>query len=203
MKMPPPTRMNSASSDPPNPKPMRMAVAEFWKIMMITVAPSRPRPTVYIPATPPLRKATLSAPGSEPALAAAAVRTLPRTARLIPMKPVRPDKKHPPMNASVRNSPDCAYDSASVPFGSTTLVEVTKTMAATGMTMMAIVLNCRRRYAIAPTWIDLAISIIVGVPSSAARTPWRSTKPITMARMAVAAETTSQAHSPPARLKTW
>src|SRR2546430_2238579 len=85
------------------------------------------------------------ADGREPAWAAAAVRTLPRTAGLIPMKRVRPDKKHPPTNASVRNSPDCANDSASLPFGSITLVDVTKTMAATGMTMMAIVLNCRRR----------------------------------------------------------
>ena len=91
VKMPPPTRRNSASSEPPKPKPMRIAEAVFWKIMMMTVAPSRPRPTVNMPATPPVRNATLSAAGSEPDLAAAAVRTLPRTARLMPMKPVRPD----------------------------------------------------------------------------------------------------------------
>ena len=63
--------------------------------MMMTVAPSRPRPTVNMPATPPVRNATLSAPGSEPVRAAAAVRTLPRTARLMPMKPVRPDMNAP------------------------------------------------------------------------------------------------------------
>ena len=45
---------------------------------MITVAPSRPRPTVNMPATPPVRNATLRASGSELRLAAAAVRTLPR-----------------------------------------------------------------------------------------------------------------------------
>ena len=35
----------------------------FWKIMMMTVAPSRPRPTVNMPATPPVRNATSSARG--------------------------------------------------------------------------------------------------------------------------------------------
>ena len=87
----------------------------FWKIMMITVAPSRPRPTVNMPATPPVRNATLSALGIEPDFAAAAVRTLPRTARLMPMNPVRPDKKHPSTNASVRHVPDSANESASMP----------------------------------------------------------------------------------------
>ena len=38
----------------------------------------------------------------EPRFAAAAVRTLPRTARLIPMKPVRPERKAPAMKAMVR-----------------------------------------------------------------------------------------------------
>ena len=102
VKMPPPTRMNSASSEPPNPKPMRIADDVFWKIMMMIVAPSRPRPTVYMPATPPVRNATLSAAGSEPVRAAAAVRTLPRTARLMPMKPVSPERNAPARNASVR-----------------------------------------------------------------------------------------------------
>ena len=68
VKMPPPTRRNSASSEPPKPNPMRIADAVFWKIMMMIVAPSRPRPTVNMPATPPVRNATLSAAGSEPEL---------------------------------------------------------------------------------------------------------------------------------------
>ena len=105
VKMPPPTRRNSASSEPPKPNPMRIADAVFWKIMMINVAPRRPRPTVNMPATPPVRNATLSAAGSEPERAAAAVRTLPRTARLMPMNPVRPESRQPAMNARVRNSP--------------------------------------------------------------------------------------------------
>ena len=41
--------------------------AVFWKIMMMKVAPSRPRPTVNMPATPPVRKATLRAAGQRTA----------------------------------------------------------------------------------------------------------------------------------------
>ena len=66
VKMPPPTRRNSASNEPPKPKPMRIAVLVFWKTMMISVAPSRPRPTVNMPATPPVRKATVRALGMLP-----------------------------------------------------------------------------------------------------------------------------------------
>ena len=55
--------------------------------------------------------------------------------------------------------------------GFTTSVEVTNTTMASGIRITAIVLNWRRRYAIAPSWIAEAISIIVGVPWSAARTP--------------------------------
>ena len=81
VKMPPPTRMNSASSEAPKAKPISTAVAEFWKIMTMAVAPSRPRPTQSMPVTAPVRKATFSAPAILPPLAAAAaVRTLPRTA---------------------------------------------------------------------------------------------------------------------------
>ena len=60
-------------------------MAVFWKIMMISVAPSRPRPTVNMPATPPVRKATVRALGMLPVKAAAAVRTFPRVARVMPM----------------------------------------------------------------------------------------------------------------------
>ena len=42
VKMPPPTRRNRASSEPPKPNPTRIADAVFWNIMMIAVAPSRP-----------------------------------------------------------------------------------------------------------------------------------------------------------------
>jgi hypothetical protein len=63
VKMPPPTRRNRASSEPPKPKPTRMAEAVFWKTMTMTVAPSRPRPAVARPTEPPVRKATLQGAG--------------------------------------------------------------------------------------------------------------------------------------------
>jgi hypothetical protein len=85
VKMPPPTRRKRARSDPPKPKPTRIADDVFWKRMMISVAPRRPRPTVNMPATPPVRNATSSAFGIEPVFAAAAVRTLPRVASVMPM----------------------------------------------------------------------------------------------------------------------
>ena len=67
VKMPPPTRMNRASSEAPKAKPISTAVAEFWKIMTIAVAPSRPSPTQSIPVTAPVRKATCRAPAMLPA----------------------------------------------------------------------------------------------------------------------------------------
>ncbi|CAB4883639.1 unannotated protein [freshwater metagenome] len=62
-----------------------MTEALFWKAMMMPVAPSRPRPTVNMPATPPVRNATSSALGMLLVRAAAAVRTLPRVASVMPM----------------------------------------------------------------------------------------------------------------------
>ena len=171
-------------SDPPNPKPMRIAELVFWNMRMISVAPSRPRPTVNMPAMPPVRNATFKAAGSEPALAAAAVRTLPLVASVMPMYPVSPDRNAPDTNASVRNVPDCANDSADEPSGLSTSVEVKNTIAATGIMMTAIVLNWRCRYAAAPTWIAVAISIIFGVPWSCARTPRISWNPTAMASKA-------------------
>ena len=55
-------------------------MAVFWKIITMVTAPSRPRPAVSRPATPPVRKATFRAAGKSERRAAAAVRTLPRTA---------------------------------------------------------------------------------------------------------------------------
>ncbi len=96
VKMPPPTRMNRARSEAPKAKPMRTAVAEFWKMRTMAVAPTRPRPTQSMPVTAPVRKATRRASAMPPPFeAAAAVRTLPRTAMLMPMKPVRPEKAAP------------------------------------------------------------------------------------------------------------
>ena len=113
--------------------------------MMMTVAPSRPSPTQNMPATPPVRNATRSAAGIEPVLAAAAVRTLPRTARLIPMKPVRPDRKQPRRKASVRNVPDAPKLSASVPSVFSTATDVRNTTTPSGTRMTAMVRNWRFR----------------------------------------------------------
>ncbi len=145
VKMPPPTRRNSASSEPPKPNPTRIAELVFWNTIMMSVAPMRPRPTQNMPQTPPVRNATCSAGAICPSRAAAAVRTLPRTASPMPMKPVRPDMRQPATNASVRNVPDAPNDRASVPSGFSTATEVTKTMTANGMRMNPIVRNCRFR----------------------------------------------------------
>ena len=55
VKIPPPTRMNHASSEAPKAKPLSTAVAVFWKIRTITVVPSRPRPTQSRPVMAPVR----------------------------------------------------------------------------------------------------------------------------------------------------
>jgi hypothetical protein len=135
VKMPPPTRRNRASSEPPKPKPTRMAELVFWKIMMITVAPSRPRPTVNMPATPPVRKATLQRAGH---LARAGGG---RGADVAPggqrHADVAGEARHeqPAMKASVRNSPDSKKLRASVPSGFRISVEVTNTTIASGIRM--------------------------------------------------------------------
>jgi hypothetical protein len=125
---------------------MRTAELVFWKTAMISVAPMRPRPTVNMPATAPVRKATLSAAGIEPFLAAAAVRTLPRTARLMPMKPVRPDAKQPSRKATVRTAPETPWLIASAPVSLLVIaVDVMNTMTTRGTRMTAIVRNWRLR----------------------------------------------------------
>ena len=64
---------------------MSIADEVFWNTAMMSVAPRSPRPTVNIPAIPPVRNAICSAFGMEPVNAAAAVRTLPRVAKVIPI----------------------------------------------------------------------------------------------------------------------
>ncbi|MFN8168332.1 MAG: hypothetical protein U0S36_06080 [Candidatus Nanopelagicales bacterium] len=85
--MPPPTRMNIASSAAPKPKPSSTVGASPLNRMTTTAAPSRPRPTVNMPATPPVRNAIFIAFCSAPSVsfAAAATRTLPRTASHMPV----------------------------------------------------------------------------------------------------------------------
>ncbi len=84
VKMPPPTRMNMASSAAPKPKPSSTSGALSWKNSTTSEAPSRPRPTVSMPTIAPVRRPMVIA-GSRPVvLAAAATRRLARTARFMP-----------------------------------------------------------------------------------------------------------------------
>ena len=90
----------------------------------------------------------------------------------MPMNPVSPDNMPPATNASVRKMPDAPNDNASeLSAGLMTFVDVRNTMTASGTRITPMVLNWRFRYAIAPSWIALAISFIFGVPWSAASTP--------------------------------
>ncbi len=84
VKMPPPTRMNIASSAAPKPKPSSTVGALSWKSSTTTLAPSRPRPTVSMPTMAPVRKPMFIAGSRPSALAAAATRTLARTASHMP-----------------------------------------------------------------------------------------------------------------------
>ncbi len=84
VKMPPPTRMNIASSAAPKPKPSSTLGASSWKKITTRLAPSRPRPTVSMPTVAPVRKPMCIA-GSRPCdSAAAATRRLACTARFMP-----------------------------------------------------------------------------------------------------------------------
>jgi len=70
---------------------------------------------------------------------AAAVRTLPRTARLMPMNPVSPDKKQPSTTPRC-GAPDSGT-SRDAAVGVLTAVEVANTTTASGTKMTAIVLT--------------------------------------------------------------
>ena len=84
VKMPPPTLAKRAMELAPIPKPATTEAS--WKMTYRMVTPSRPIPTTVAPITAPLEKAIRRA-GLRPCIAAAAVRTLARTATLMPMKP--------------------------------------------------------------------------------------------------------------------
>ena len=120
------------------------------------------------------------------------------------MKPVSPDMKQPSTNAPVRNTPDFTYDNArwlGTPLRPSvfTLVEVRNTITASGTRITRIVLNCRLRYAIAPSWIAFAISFILSVPSSSREHTFIKKKPTPSASSAVTTEPIRIAHSPPWR----
>ncbi len=99
------------------------------------VAPSRPRPTVNMPATPPVRKAIRIARSWPSSRAAAATRTLPRTVSDMPVKPVRPENNAPTRKKALRPQRTPVPPSA----GSTSR------MKKIGKTKKLSVLNWRRR----------------------------------------------------------
>ena len=110
----------------------------------------------------------------------------------------------PATKARVRRRPGLRRSvRATSPLAFLISVEVTKTMAASGMRITAIVLNWRLRYADAPSWIALAISIIFGVPWSWARTSFIRTKPTARASRAEMPDSERIAHSPPFSTNSW
>ncbi len=117
-----------------------------------------------MPVTAPVRKATFKAGGSLPPRAAAAVRTLPRTATLMPMNPVRPEKAAPKRKQMTRYMPAWLKLRATDPSGRVTLVAVKKMRTARGTMMSRIVRNWRFKNASAPSWMARAISRILSVP---------------------------------------
>ena len=81
------------------------------------------------------------------------------------------------------------------PLGRDTLVAVKKISTASGMTMIPMARNCRRRKATAPSWMAAAISRILGVPVSAARTPRMRTSPTPRPKTAVTRAMTNHTFS--------
>ena len=138
--------MNSDSSEHPKPNPTSMALRLCWASITITVVPSRPNPTTNAPVVPPAMMATRKAAGIDEVRAAAAVRTLARTAVVIPISPASADSSAPTKKASMRYRPDSPKLSTVCPVrGSTTLVAVRNTRTARGTVTTAMVLNCRLR----------------------------------------------------------
>ena len=93
--MPPPTRMNIANSAAPKPKPSSTVGAFSLNHSSTTEAPNRPRPTVSMPQKPPVRNAIRMASRLPVAWAAAATRTLPRVASVMPKYPTSAEKQAP------------------------------------------------------------------------------------------------------------
>ena len=119
-----------------------------------------------IPATPPARNAMRMALRRPDSRAAFAVRTFARTASHIPTNPVVAENTAPRMNASERpNRIEKAECAAFAGVGSTMNSSTVKSAR-----KIPRVLNWRFRYALAPSWIALAISFIFSVPSGAPST---------------------------------
>jgi hypothetical protein len=147
--------MNMASSAPPNAKPSSTIGPVSRNSSSASEAPKSPRPTVIIPATPPVRNAIRNAGRCPPAAAAAATRTLLRVASVIPMKPTIAEKSAPMRKKTALPSRVPRPPSATGSRRSSRKTMTAKT---------ASVRNCRRRNALAPSWIASAISRIAGVP---------------------------------------
>ena len=203
VKMPPPTRRNNASSEPPKPNPIRIEDAVFWKTITMSVAPSRPRPAVNNPTVPPARNATWRASSIFPLLAAAAVRTFALVASHMPRNPMKPEQSAPKRNARVRKMPDWTCSRPSPVDSFRISVEVRNTTTASGTTMIAIVRNWRLMYAIAPSCTAAAISPICSVPGSLDRTLRMRNQPATSAMSATTTQKISNPHSELPRRKTW
>ena len=95
VKIPPPTRINIASIAAPKPKPSRTTGAFSRNKITTRDAPTRPRPTVVIPTTPPVRNAICTALVPSFWRAASATRTFARTASHMPLYPTRAEKPAP------------------------------------------------------------------------------------------------------------
>src|SRR5580704_9690638 len=188
--MPPPTRMNMASSAAPKPKPSSTSGAFARYSSTTTAAPNNPRPTVNIPATPPVRNAIRNALRSPPSRAAAATRTLPRTVSDMPVNPVSPENKAPTRKKMLRPH----ITPAPPAWGSTSS---TKKMTTTNTPR---VLNWRRRYAAAPSCTARAISCIFWVPWPAASTSRTSTPAVPRASTPTTATMTTQVRLEPLTL---
>ena len=132
------------------------------------------------------------------------MRTLPRTARHIPMKPVEPRQRRPGQEAEdPEDRRPTPKERAMEPSGLVTLVAVKKMRTARGTMMMAMARNWRRRKASAPSWMAAAISRIFAVPVSAASTPRMRTGPRRCRRAAAARAMTNHTFSVPWRTKLW
>ena len=117
----------------------------------------RPRPTTVKPMTEPAEKATRR-PRFSPSRQALAVRQLALVAMRIPIKPERPEKKPPVMNAKGTNQ---VSRPVAAMMHSTTNIQAKK---------IATIVYWRFRYALAPSRMDAEIFCIKGVPSSNFRT---------------------------------
>ena len=90
---------------------------------------------------------------------------------------------------------------ATSPSGFTTLVAVKKIKMARGMMIITMARNCRAKKAWAPSWTACAISFILTVPWSAARTLRASSNPAAMPTTPAIKQMYSQVLSVPLRRK--